>query len=116
MSEPGGIQGRLLKVLIVFDLCDDLGHHKSDGGLCTFTCGDLPEWCLFSEVCPGRMFFPFVLGFVFGGISFFIIYHSVIKKKQNIANDDFDLGTIKANIESMNKNQLVFYSYFLYLL
>ena len=45
----------------------------------------------------------FVLGFVFGGISFFIIYKSVSKKKQNNFNDDFDLGTIKTNIESMNK-------------
>ena len=47
--------------------------------------------------------FYFILGFIFGGISFFIIYKSVAKKKRNNTNDDFDLGTIKANIESMNK-------------
>jgi DNA recombination protein RmuC len=45
----------------------------------------------------------FLLGFVFGGISFFIIYQSISKKKQSNINDDFDLGTIKANIENMNK-------------
>ena len=45
----------------------------------------------------------FILGFVFGGISFFIIYQIINKKKQPNLNDDFDLGAIKSNIESMNK-------------
>jgi len=45
----------------------------------------------------------FVLGFVFGGISFFVIYQSINKKKKSNLNDNFDLGAIKTNIESMNK-------------
>ena len=47
--------------------------------------------------------FYFVCGFLFGVISFFIIYKSVSKKKQNNIDKDFDLGVIKANIENMNK-------------
>ena len=47
--------------------------------------------------------FYFVLGFVFGAISFLLIYQSINKKKQSNKNDDFDLGSIKANIENMNK-------------
>jgi DNA recombination protein RmuC len=48
-------------------------------------------------------FIYFFLGFAFGGFSFFIIYQSINKKKQNINNEDFDLGAIKTNIENMNK-------------
>ena len=48
-------------------------------------------------------FLYFIIGFVFGGISFFIIYQSINKKKHDISNNEFDLGTIKTNIENMNK-------------
>ena len=45
----------------------------------------------------------FVLGFIFGGISFYKIYQVISKKNLNNINDNFDLGVIKTNIESMNK-------------
>ena len=48
-------------------------------------------------------FVYFILGFLFGGISFFIIYQSINKKKLNTNNENFDLGAIKTNIENMNK-------------
>ena len=45
----------------------------------------------------------FILGFVFGGISFLLFYFLINKVKKNSNNSDIDLGSINENIRSIQK-------------
>ena len=45
----------------------------------------------------------FILGFAFGGISFFLIYFITNKLKKNSNNSDIELGSINENIRNIQK-------------
>jgi len=45
----------------------------------------------------------FILGFIFGGISFFLIYFFITKAKKNSNRPDIDLGSINENIRNIQK-------------
>ena len=45
----------------------------------------------------------FILGFIFGGISFFLIYFFIYKTKKNSNNPDIELGSINENIRNIQK-------------
>ena len=45
----------------------------------------------------------FILGFLFGGISFFICYYAINKKKQTNNSSNIDIGSINENIRNIQK-------------
>ena len=47
--------------------------------------------------------FYFILGFLFGGISFFICYYIINKKKQTNDSSNIDIGSINENIRNIQK-------------
>ena len=47
--------------------------------------------------------FYFILGFLFGGISFFICYYVINKKKQTNDSSNIDIGSINENIRNIQK-------------